>query len=210
MKTLQQILETENENAHAGGKFGLDACRNAVKSDLKHTKGATLFSLLENYYGRCSDAFFNKTMVLACWQLINEGYTQEEKAETYNFEWTTEEAVIANMNTPRIFRGWSAEPMTLAQITGTTSEQNYSMAHALWLKLKDAFNAEAKDYKADCSTYRSALGSVGEIDRREVCRSDWWNTLDGDRYGDYDKLTLIIEILHSGEQLETGKISFGS
>ena len=113
MKTLQQILDAERENMHAGGQFGMDACRNAVKSDLKYTKGATLFTLLEEYYGRCSDAFFNKRMVLACWDLINEGYVPEQKVVTYDYEWTTEEQVIANMNTQRIFRGWSAEPYHL-------------------------------------------------------------------------------------------------
>jgi hypothetical protein len=45
---------------------------------------------------------------------------------------------------------------------------------------------------------------------QEVMRSMWWDKLGGDKYGDYDRLTKIMEALHGGEQLETGVITFGS
>ena len=41
-------------------------------------------------------------------------------------------------------------------------------------------------------------------------RSAWWDRIKGDEIGDYDKHTTIIEILHDGERLETGRIRFGS
>ena len=41
-------------------------------------------------------------------------------------------------------------------------------------------------------------------------RSLWWAALNGDEYGDYDQLTAIIEMLHDGEDLQTGTIRFGS
>ena len=78
-------------------------------------------------------------------------------------------------------------------------------AHALWLKLK---NKEAAHY--DPKTNTSKLGSIGDKSNREVVRSMWWVALEGNQYGDYDILTSIIETLHNGEQLETGKITFGS
>ena len=127
--------------------------------------------------------------------------------ENYNYEWTTEELIIANRGTERQFRGWG-DWKTLNKIANNPTDQECSMAHALWLKLKDAFNKEAKHY--DPETSLSRLGSIGTKNDREVMRSMWWDLLDGDRYGDYDKLTTIIEALHGGEQFETGRISFGS
>ena len=127
--------------------------------------------------------------------------------QNYNYEWTTEEQVIANRATERQFRGWG-DYHTLNKIADNPTEQECSMAHALWLKLRAAFNKEAKHY--DPETNLSKLGSIGTKDSREVMRSMWWDLLDGDRYGDYDKLTTIIEALHGGEMLETGRISFGS
>lgn len=56
----------------------------------------------------------------------------------------------------------------------------------------------------------SLLGSVGSKECCEVMRSFWWEALNGDEYGDYDKLTAIIEMLHDGEDLQMGIIQFGS
>ena len=38
----------------------------------------------------------------------------------------------------------------------------------------------------------------------------WWDLFEGDKYGDYSTITRIIEMLHDGEELETGIIHFGS
>lgn len=125
----------------------------------------------------------------------------------YNYEWTTPEDIIKNRGTQRYFKGWG-DYHTLNKIADKPTEQEIEFAHALWLKLKDAFNKEAKHY--DPETNSSRLGSIGKKNDREVMRSMWWDKLDGDRYGDYYRITRIIEALHSGEQLETGTIRFGS
>jgi len=136
-------------------------------------------------------------------------YFREEKEEDqpYAYEWNTPEDIIANRNTKRKFGGWG-DYNTLNKIADNPTEQECEFAHALWLKLKAAFNKEARHY--DPETNMSRLGSIGEKSDREVMRSAWWDKLDGDRYGDYDRLTRIIEALHGGEQLETGRITFGS
>ena len=85
------------------------------------------------------------------------------------------------------------------------------MADKLWELLKTAFNKEAKHY--DPETNSSRLGSIGDVGNREVMRSAWWSFLGaGKLFGEenYDRLTRIIEREHCGEQLETGKITFGS
>lgn len=125
---------------------------------------------------------------------------------TYRYEWTTADEIIRNLHTIRYFAGWGTT--TVAELTGIENPETHKKAYALWLKLKEAFNAEASDYEPEA--YNSRLGSVGEVERREVLRSEWWETLNGDSYGDYGELTLIIEVMHNGETLETGKILFGS
>ena len=127
-------------------------------------------------------------------------------AKAYNYEWKTADEVIANINTQI---KWSKNmACSIAELTGETNPETYRKAHALWLKLKDAFNAEAKTY--DPEAYSSKLGSVGEVERREVLRSAWWDELSEYAEYEYYKITSIIEILHHGEQLETGTIIFGS
>jgi len=75
------------------------------------------------------------------------------------------------------------------------------------------------------------LGSIGEVEHREVCRPDWWSALGGegligshsdhnrgwrrkgetdDKYDDYWVITPLIEEEHQGEKLESGTIYFGS
>lgn len=130
---------------------------------------------------------------------------KELKAEPYEYQWKTAEEIIANMHTVKDFTGSKG---TLADLTGVTNPEAYRKAHELWLKLKDAFNAEAATY--DPEAYDSKLGSVGEVERREVLRTIWWDELS--EYGEYeyDDITSIIEVLHHGEKLETGTIIFGS
>lgn len=70
--TLAQIIEKESKNRHEGGDFGINACKDSIRGTLKYSS-KSLFQLLEEYTKRANeDIFFNKTMVLACWELINE------------------------------------------------------------------------------------------------------------------------------------------
>lgn len=76
-RTLEQILEMEKKRRSEKGMFGIAACKESILSDLeiakKYNMNKTLFTLLEDYMKRANeDIFFNKTMVLACWELINE------------------------------------------------------------------------------------------------------------------------------------------
>lgn len=72
MKTLAQILDYEKKKRHERGDFGVTACKDAIKSTIKYS-GKSLYQLLEEYVKRANeDIFFNKTMILACWELINE------------------------------------------------------------------------------------------------------------------------------------------
>ena len=132
----------------------------------------------------------------------NEG----KNVKNYNYEWQTDEEIVANAHTKRSFHG--GEETTLADIIGTDDAEVFRQAHKLWLKLKEAFNKEGADY--DPALCNSILGSVGSKECREVMRSLWWAALNGDEYGDYDQLTAIIEMLHDGEDLQTGTIQFGS
>ena len=131
---------------------------------------------------------------------------EEKNVKNYNYEWQTDEEIVANAHTKRSFHG--REETTLADIIGTDDAEVFRQAHKLWLKLKEAFNKEGADY--DPALCNSILGSVGSKECREVMRSLWWAALNGDEYGDYDQLTAIIEMLHDGEDLQTGTIRFGS
>lgn len=129
-----------------------------------------------------------------------------KQIKTYNYEWKTADEVIANMDTVVKFPTYGAG--SVAKKTGVTNPETYRKAHALWLKLKDAFNAEAATYDADA--YDSALGSVGKVERREVLRTKWWDELSEYGEDEYYEITRIIEVLHDYEKLETGRILFGS
>jgi hypothetical protein len=128
----------------------------------------------------------------------------------YNYEWQTAEDIIANRATRRYFQGWG-DYNTLNKIGDKPTEQECIDAHELWLNLKEAFNKEAKHY--DPETNQSKLGSIGKKSDREVMRSMWWEHLKAWKtYGEeqYDRLTRLVEALHSGEKLESGTIRFGS
>lgn len=155
----------------------------------------------------CGDEVLKSAMKLADGVWVCESCEAMRKEDiTYRYEWKTAEEIIRNLHTIRYFEDWGTT--SIADLTGITNPETHRKAHELWLKLKEAFNAEAAAYEPE--TYNSKLGSVGEKERREVMRSEWWNELNGDSYGDYGELTLIIEIMHYGEPLETGKILFGS
>ena len=124
----------------------------------------------------------------------------------YNYEWKTLDDILKNKKT-KIYFIWFGET-SLDEITDGASNKDYKAAHELWLKLKEAFNKEAEIY--DFELYDSKLGSVGPKEKREVLRTMWWDFFEGDKYGDYSTITRIIEMLHDGEELETGIIHFGS
>lgn len=69
--TLEDILNEEREHRRETGQFGIIACKISIQWEVEYEK-KTLFQLLEEYYNRAtSDPFFNNTMVLACWEMIN-------------------------------------------------------------------------------------------------------------------------------------------
>lgn len=129
---------------------------------------------------------------------------RETTVKEYGYEWDTLEKVLENLNTERRFVCYGVT--TLSRITD--DPKDYRIADELWQRLKRKFNAEAATYKPNA--YNSKLGSVGKKEDREVMRSAWWYEIKGDEIGDYDKHTTIIEMLHDGEMLETGRIRFGS
>lgn len=126
--------------------------------------------------------------------------------KTYNYEWKTEDEVIANINTKVRWEEYG-KTCTLAEITEVTNPETYRKAHKLWLKLKDAFNKEAETY--DPEAYNSKLGSVGNVERREGLTAEWWYELSDYEDEERDDIVCIIEVLHCGEKLETGIILFG-
>lgn len=70
--TLEQIIEREKANRVVGGAFGIDACKKEIKWEVEHFN-ESLYKLLGEYVERANkDVFFNKIMILACWELINE------------------------------------------------------------------------------------------------------------------------------------------
>ena len=75
MKTLEQIIEYEKQHRVEGGMFGINACKETIlwERDVLHK---SLFTQLEEYYIKANhDIFFNKAMILACWELINDLYS---------------------------------------------------------------------------------------------------------------------------------------
>ena len=70
--TLEQIIEKEKAHRHEGGSFGIKACKESILFDVKLSK-CSLYEMLEKYVKLANeDVFFNRAMVLACWELINE------------------------------------------------------------------------------------------------------------------------------------------
>lgn len=72
MKTLEMIIEEQKAKRYEGGSFGINACKESILWEKDFLK-KSLFAQLEEYVERANnDVFFNKMMVLACWELINE------------------------------------------------------------------------------------------------------------------------------------------
>ena len=70
-RNLEQIIEAEKKHRVEGGQFGIKACKECILWYVEH--GEPLYAQLEGYVKRANeDIFFNRAMVLACWELINE------------------------------------------------------------------------------------------------------------------------------------------
>lgn len=81
--TLEQIIEREKNNRNVNALYGVDACKETILAEIKRHQewnkqnksnrfNTSLYVLLEKYVKLANeDIFFNKTMVLACWELIN-------------------------------------------------------------------------------------------------------------------------------------------
>lgn len=70
--TLQQIIEKEQSKRTENGDFGIKACKEHILWEVEHLK-KNMYVLLGEYVERANnDVFFNRAMVLACWELINE------------------------------------------------------------------------------------------------------------------------------------------
>jgi hypothetical protein len=70
-QTLEQILADVKENVAFNGSYGLNACKEHI-AWVQKVEGKSLYKLLEEYVENANkDTFFNKTMVLACWEMIN-------------------------------------------------------------------------------------------------------------------------------------------
>ena len=70
--TLEQIVTKERAHRVESGEFGINACKESIRFEVTQMNH-TLYELLEKYVKRANeDVFFNKAMVLACWELINE------------------------------------------------------------------------------------------------------------------------------------------
>jgi len=175
------------------------------EGDIANYKCLMIYNPTREYALMVDSSGYNYARYVAKVPLVEIENTSGDLGQ-YDFEWTTADEIIANKNKRQYFRGWGVT--TLADISDNANDDEYRQAHELWLKLRDAFNAEAKHY--DPETNSSRLGSIGDKKEREVMRSMWWEKLGGNKYGDYDKLTRIIEALHCGEKLATGTISFGS
>lgn len=71
-RTLEQIIEREQERRHEDGQFGIKACKESIEWKKEHCN-ESYYQQLENFVERANtDILFNKAMVLACWELINE------------------------------------------------------------------------------------------------------------------------------------------
>lgn len=70
--TLAQIIEQEQRQRIEGGAFGIKACKESIKF-AKEVLHESYYAQLENFVERANnDHFFNRQMILACWELINE------------------------------------------------------------------------------------------------------------------------------------------
>lgn len=71
--TLEQIIKKEEANREEKGQFGIKACKEYIEQFEVALFHKNLYELLGEYVKRANeDIYFNKAMVLACWEMINE------------------------------------------------------------------------------------------------------------------------------------------
>lgn len=71
-RTLEEIIELETARRSEAGIYGIEACKDWI-NEKRNTFGKGLYEQLESYVEAANnDPFFNKAMVLACWEMINE------------------------------------------------------------------------------------------------------------------------------------------
>jgi len=132
--------------------------------------------------------------------------------KNYNCQWKTVNDIISNLDTKVVFKEWDNEVVTLREIFKRFESidvlKDLEHAHAVWLKINNAFNEEASSY--DENAFDSVLQSTGFVCRREIFSSKCWELFGGDKFGDYSIIAAMIGILHHSEGLETGKILFCS
>lgn len=106
-RTLEEIIRAEQENRHEGGAFGIEACKRSVRFS-KEELGEPYAEQLEKFVQRANeDVFFNKTMVLACYELMQE--EEAEKAEA-NAEAETATAEEPKKDAPKVCEGFETAP----------------------------------------------------------------------------------------------------
>ena len=70
-QTLEQIIIKERKSRHEKGAFGIIECKKEIQRAMKYYN-KSLFQLLEEYLEEANtSAMFNRAMILACWELIN-------------------------------------------------------------------------------------------------------------------------------------------
>lgn len=70
---LREILERQQADRVEGGMFGITECKKAIQFNLDIDKKESLGHLLQGYVERVQkDVFFNKQMVLACWEMMDQ------------------------------------------------------------------------------------------------------------------------------------------
>lgn len=80
-RTLEEIIRAEQSHRYEGGQFGINACKKSIRFSVEYL-GENLADLLNEYVERANaDAFFNKAMVLACWELMQEAETEAAETE---------------------------------------------------------------------------------------------------------------------------------
>ena len=95
-RTLEEIIRAEQSHRHEGGQFGIDACKKSIRFSVEYL-GENLADLLNEYVERANaDAFFNKAMVLACWELMQEAEAEAETEATINETKKAEIMAIVN------------------------------------------------------------------------------------------------------------------
>ena len=72
LKDLYLIVNQESSRRQENGEFGINACKESIKFARDVMKKSYWSQLVEFIDKANNDIFFNRAMVLACWELIGE------------------------------------------------------------------------------------------------------------------------------------------